>query len=173
MTVSLSTARLQLEPLAPADVDAFHALSIEPGVRRYLWDDQLIDHVQARLVVETSQRLWEEKAYGLFGVRETGRPPLVGYAGLWDMPGHAPGELLYALGTAWWGRGLATEAAIAVLDDAVTRLGLREIVASTDVPNAASVRVLRRLGMQFFKREIVAGLDTVFYRISADAISRT
>ncbi len=166
----LRTLRLDLEPFVVSDLASFHALSTEPGVRRYLWDDEVITLDRAREALEASDRLWTEKGYGLFAIRVRDAAPLVGYAGLWDMPGHPDGELLYALGTTWWGRGYATEASVAIMRDAVSRLGLREVIASTDPPNVASIRVMQRLGMELLRREVIGGLDTVFYRIAASAI---
>ena len=53
-------------------------------------------------------------------------------------------ELLYSLDPDVWGRGLATEAARAVLDHAQY---IGRVVAYTDPGNVASERVAARLGM--------------------------
>lgn len=47
-----------------------------------------------------------------------------------------------------WGRGLTTEAAMAVVKAAFDELELRKVCATTDAPNAASIRVLEKLGMR-------------------------
>jgi len=64
--------------------------------------------------------------------------------------GSARAELGYVLGRAWWGRGLMHEALAALLDRAFGSMALRRLEAEVDVRNAASTRVLRRLG---FTRE--------------------
>jgi RimJ/RimL family protein N-acetyltransferase len=56
-------------------------------------------------------------------------------------------ELLYALDRPAWGRGYATEAARAVLAYASETLRLPRVVAAVNPANAASQRVLDRLGM--------------------------
>ena len=48
-------------------------------------------------------------------------------------------------------RGYATEAAKAMIDDAFTRLGLRRIIATTTHDNAASIRVMEKVGMRIDK----------------------
>jgi [ribosomal protein S5]-alanine N-acetyltransferase len=53
----------------------------------------------------------------------------------------------YAIGRRYWGRGLATEAAKAVLAWAFKSLELEEIWASTHAENVRSQRVLTKLGM--------------------------
>ena len=47
-------------------------------------------------------------------------------------------------------------------------LGFRTVEASTDFGNAASIRVLEKLGMLLQRREVVDGLDTVFYSVARD-----
>jgi RimJ/RimL family protein N-acetyltransferase len=42
-------------------------------------------------------------------------------------------------------------------------LAFDRIEASTDAANAASVRVMQRVGMRFWKREMTNGLDTIYY----------
>jgi uncharacterized protein (TIGR02246 family) len=68
-----------------------------------------------------------------------------------------------------WGHGLATEIARAVLQDARTLLGMPVVRASTDAPNAASIRVLERLGFRVERQGVVAGVDTVFFRFDESA----
>lgn len=57
-------------------------------------------------------------------------------------------EVAWRLGRRWWGRGYAAEAARAAIEDGFGRVGLGEVVAMTAVGNAASVRVMERLGME-------------------------
>jgi RimJ/RimL family protein N-acetyltransferase len=55
-----------------------------------------------------------------------------------------------------WGRGYATEAGAAVRDEAFVQLELESIVAVHHPANAASGRVMEKLGMEF-ERDVVAG----------------
>jgi len=50
----IATARLILRPFAAADVDDLHRLWVDPGVRKFLWDDQVILRETAVAVVESS-----------------------------------------------------------------------------------------------------------------------
>jgi len=54
----------------------------------------------------------------------------------------------YAIGRAWWGQGLACEAARAVLKWGIDAFRLTRIWASTDLGNTRSQRVLEKLGMR-------------------------
>ncbi|RKN32286.1 N-acetyltransferase [Micromonospora musae] len=63
-------------------------------------------------------------------------------------------EIGWRLGRAFWGRGLATEAAEAVVSHARAELGLRRLVSIHVVGNEASARVMVKLGMSL-ERETV------------------
>jgi [ribosomal protein S5]-alanine N-acetyltransferase len=54
----------------------------------------------------------------------------------------------YAIGRAWWGQGIAVEAAAAVMAWGVATFGLTRIWASTDIRHLRSQRVLEKLGMR-------------------------
>src|SRR5436190_8494348 len=58
----------------------------------------------------------------------------------------------YAIGRAWWGQGIAAEAAHAVVTWGIEAFGLMRVWASTDVRHLRSQRVLEKLGM---RREVV------------------
>jgi ribosomal-protein-alanine N-acetyltransferase len=67
----------------------------------------------------------------------------------------------YAIARAHWGRGVATEAATAVVQWAFAEHALVEIWASTDAANARSRRVMEKLGMSLDR----ADGDAVIYRL--------
>lgn len=167
MPRDLTTSRLTLRPLTAADVEAAHALWTDPDVRRYLWDNEAITPDRAREVVEASRRDFAARQYGLWGVYESLSGAFIGFAGCREWPDGGP-ELMYGLAPAWWGRGLATEAAGAVLEHVFERLGHPFAMAATDPPNAASIRVMERLGMTFEWRGEMHGLDTLVYRLSRE-----
>ena len=81
---------------------------------------------------------------------------------------HEPPELqlIYGLAPAYWGQGLAAEAARAMIRYGFEILRLDEIIASADAPNEASFRVMKKAGMTFQKRLLLDGLDTIYYVIS-------
>src|SRR5688572_21503498 len=120
MAIELRTERLRLRPFAPADRVALHRIWTHPAVRRFLWDDRLIDLATVDGVIAASAASFAAEGFGHFALceREPGAGALVGSCGLHRARPGAEPELLYSLEPACWGRGLATEAARAVLADA-------------------------------------------------------
>lgn len=163
---TLQTTRLVLRPYTVEFIDALHALWTDPHVRRYLWDDVLIPRERAEETVRESIALAGRERLGQWIVTPRGQDTVIGFCGfLRRADGDAP-ELLYGLAPAWWGRGLATEAAHAALEYVFREIGAPRVTAATDPPNRASVRVMERVGMRFTGRGTLNGLDTLFYEIT-------
>lgn len=165
----IKTKRLFLRPFALADVDEIHQLWIEPGVRKYLWDDEILPKEKSQEVIAKSVELFNEKGFGLWAATFHEQAVIIGFCGYWYF--HEPPELeiLYGISPEYWGNNLATEAAQAMLQFGFQYLKFNEIIASADTPNAASFRVMEKTGMKFSKRESKNGLDTIFYSISKNA----
>jgi RimJ/RimL family protein N-acetyltransferase len=62
---------------------ALHRIWIDEKVRRFLWDGMVVPLEGTKAIVDRSNRLFEERGYGLWGVRELGCDELVGFAGYW------------------------------------------------------------------------------------------
>jgi [ribosomal protein S5]-alanine N-acetyltransferase len=143
----LETPRLHLRPFAPGDAATVHRVYADPDVMRYVATGPLADiATTTRLLRDyiSHQQAW---GYSFWAVVERASGELIGDAGLYRTPiGEV--ELGYTLGKPWWGRGYATEAAGAWLEAAFARLGVREVVALAEPANAASLRVLEKVGMR-------------------------
>jgi [ribosomal protein S5]-alanine N-acetyltransferase len=145
------------------DTDNLHRLWTAPGVRRYLWDNEIIPRARTADVIARSERLFAERGHGLWGAWTVDSPRLCGFAGLWLFREPPELEVLYGVADDLWGQGYATEIADAVVRHCLAELQMPLLRASTDTGNAASIRVLEKLGFTFERRATADGLDTVFY----------
>jgi len=168
MAIELHTERLRLTPIEPADRAALHALWTEPAVRRYLWDDRVIDLATVDDVIARSATSFAAEGFGLFALRTPEGEVLLGAVGIFRLRDGEP-ELIYSLATASMGRGLASEASRAVIRDAFERLGFTRVLARTDPPNQASLDVMKRLGMSYAGESVEGGLPTVSYTLARAA----
>jgi len=164
----IETARLRLRPFNMDDVDALHRLWTEPEVRQYLWDDEVITRDRVESSLNTSLTSFEDHGFGLWAVLPREEESLIGFCGFWFFHEPPKLELLYGISAAHWHKGLATEAARAMINYGFKDLSFQRIEASTDAPNLASIRVMERAGMSFWKRETTNGLDTIYFAISGD-----
>lgn len=162
---TLTTPRLVLRPFTAGDLDAAHALWTAPPLRRYLWNDVVVGRDVAAGVLRASADDFARRGFGLWRVHDRATGALIGFCGCRRSGGPEP-ELIYGLRPEWWGRGLASEAGSAVLDHVFFTAGHDAVIAASDPPNAASRRVMEKLGMSFERRATLNGLDTVFYRLA-------
>jgi RimJ/RimL family protein N-acetyltransferase len=163
MAAVLRTPRCELRPVMPADADQLHALWITPGVRRFLWDNEIIPRERADEVVAASDDLFARQRFGLWAVRLNGAAAIEGFTGIWPFRDPPAFELLFGIAEPLWGQGYAPEAARAVLAYCAAVLEMPRVGASTDAGNAASIRVLHKLGFVQTRRAAAGGLDTIFF----------
>lgn len=165
---ALTTPRLTLTPVTPADGDSLHALWTEEPVRRYLWDGEVIPRARTDEVIAESQRLHGESGHGLWLARGRSDPAVIGFGGFWYFRDPPVLELLFGVSDRLWGRGYATEIAEALVRHGCDVLRMPRVAASADAPNVASLKVLRRIGFREIRRATVNGLDTVFFEVQAE-----
>ena len=142
----LETARLLLRPFREEDADAFFDLMREREVNAFLPFFAPETREEAKRLLEERFLRGGAEAEGMryaVTLREDGR--WAGYVTADAGEAHDHG---YALGRAYWGRGLATEAARAAAERARTA-GWPFLTATHDVNNPASGRVMRRIGMTY------------------------
>jgi ribosomal-protein-alanine N-acetyltransferase len=147
LTPTLRTARLALRPFTPADVDDLFALHSNAHVLRY-WDSPpWTDPGRAQRFLATCGRMQEEGSGARLAMEQISDGKFIGWCGLsrWN-PEFRSASLGYCLDDAAWGRGFATEGARALLRWAFAMLDLNRVQAEVDTRNAASARVLEKLG---------------------------
>jgi ribosomal-protein-alanine N-acetyltransferase len=154
-----------MRPVVADDAAELHALWTSAGVRRFLWDDEIIAPARTAEAIAMSERLFRERRYGLWMARQRGSERLIGFGGLWLFRDPPEIELLYGTAESGWGQGYGPEIARAIVDYCFTVVGMSVIVASSDAANTASIRVLDKLGFQETRRAEVGGLDTTFFEL--------
>ena len=120
---------------------------------------------RSRQFVERQIELYCERGFCLWKLVPKEGCGLIGFTGLQPLPGTPDIEIGWWLARAWWGRGLATEAARGALHDGFARVGLRRIVAIAQPANAASLGILRKLGMRYERMMEPRGIAVALYSV--------
>lgn len=142
----MRTARLRLYPPRIEDLEARLAMDRDPEVLRYI-SPVPEDAAEHRELIR--RRILGLTRPGAFWhVEDAARPGFLGWCGLFDLEASGLIEIGYRYVRAAWGRGVATEAARAVLDYGFRVLELDPIVAVAHPDNAASQRVLEKIGLR-------------------------
>jgi RimJ/RimL family protein N-acetyltransferase len=147
--VILETPRLVLREFTHED-DAFVLrLLNEPSWLRFIGDRGVRTLPDARRYLDDGpRRSYARNGFGLWCVVPKGGDAPVGMCGLIRRDTLPDVDVGFAFLPEAWGRGYARESAAAVLDHARDVLGLGRVLAITDPENAASIRVLERVGMR-------------------------
>ena len=145
---TLETARLRLRPFTLADTDAYYTrISSDPDVMRYLPGGVPRSRSDSEWVINYFMRHADLHGFGVWAVEDKDSGELIGHAGLEHVPSAPEVEIAYTLAQAYWGRGLATEAARASLSYGFEALNLDEIYGLAFPQNVASQNVMRKIGM--------------------------
>jgi RimJ/RimL family protein N-acetyltransferase len=147
----LETERLVLRPYGESDLDDLHRMHADEEVARYLYNDaRTLEETRALLARKiagaelNAEGDWMSAAVV---ARETGR--IVGDLALhWVSEPHKTGEIGFIFDPEQQGRGYATEAARAFLRVAFDEFGFHRVIGRAEARNAASARVLEKLGMR-------------------------
>ncbi len=142
----LSTARLELQPVSPADSRVLQSLYSDPGIRRQLWYDVAVDDVETDNVIRQSLRSFRAHGYGLWRANARTDAQPGGCCGLREVGTEA--ELVVAIDPQVQRRGYAREACHAVVAHALRRLRLRRVIAMCDVDNGPARALVAQLGMR-------------------------
>lgn len=149
MNPSLTTERLLLRRWRASDVQPFRDLNAGARVMEFMPGElppQLSDNLITRI-----ERHFDEHGFGLFAAELREDQTFLGFIGLsvpsFDAPFMPTVEIGWRLAAGYWGQGLATEGARAVVHFAFEYLGLPSLVSFTVPRNLRSRRVMEKLGM--------------------------
>lgn len=150
----LETARLRLRQWRDADLESFAAINADPCVMAYF--PAPLDRTASDALAARWSSMFATRGFGMWAIEEkagsgTAGAPFIGFVGLsaplFEAAFTPCVETGWRLGRRWWGRGYASEAALAALAFGFDQLGLPEIVAYTAATNRRSRAVMERLGM--------------------------
>lgn len=153
MTTILKTPRLVLRHQVIEDLDDLWALYGNPNITKYI-PDAPGSRKEAKEELEWFMNGHpKHPELGLWATihKETGK--FIGRCGLlpWTIDGKNEVEVAYTIAQEYWGQGLGTEVAQAVLEYGFYKLNLSRLICLIDADNIASKRVAEKIGMTFEK----------------------
>lgn len=174
MKVILETDRLLLREYVEDDAEAFFRLNSDPEVLRFVPDQPVLNVEHARQLL-IDHPLADYRKHGLGRcaciLKSTGEQ--IGMAGLKYLEELGEVDVAYRLLPAYWGQGLATEAARASVRYGFAELGLKHIIGLVMPENIASARVLEKAGLHYVETGVFRGHQFLNYIIeTADRASQ-
>lgn len=172
----IETERLLLRQFTLYDVDdLLRQVYSDPIAMRYLPGREPRSREQTEQTVQRFIDHWEEHCFGGMAVIHRADQQLIGQIGLQCVPGETAVEIFYAIARSYWGKGLTTEAARAVLAYGFEKAGLDRIMAVAVPENIASQRVMQKIGMTGgdLTTAYYGGAELAYYAITRQAFTES
>jgi RimJ/RimL family protein N-acetyltransferase len=145
----VSTARLELRRMTPADAAFIVELVNEPAFIQYIGDKAVRNEAGAlRYIADVALNSYQAFGFGLYAVTLKADGTPIGVCGLLKRAYLDDVDIGFAFLAQHRGQGFALEAAAAVLAYGRAQLGLPRIVATTAPANFASMALLAKLGFR-------------------------
>lgn len=153
MKLPIFTERLMLRKLTEEDVDNIFLLDSNPDVMKYVGVSPITKNEESAKMIENIINQYEKNGTGRLAVIEKESNQFIGWSGIKLLTEEVNGfknvyELGYRFLPEFWGKGYATESAIASLDLGFNQLNADKIYAYADVGNESSNRILTKLGFE-------------------------
>jgi RimJ/RimL family protein N-acetyltransferase len=162
---AIRTPRLTLRTLQTEDADVLYRVYHSEGVLRYFPNPIPPPLERIQRFVIGQQAHWETYGYGNWGILPDGECEIIGWAGLQYLPELNETEVGFLLDKPFWGKGYATEAALASIGFGFERFALDHIIALAHADNLASRRVIEKCGMIYMETLPLWGLELNRYRV--------
>lgn len=159
------TDRLVLRELQVSDAADCYKLNSNPEVIKYTGDEAFESVSEAESFLK-NYKAYEKTGYGRWAVIEKSTNTFIGFCGL-----KLDEENLVDIGFRFlqetWGKGYATESSIVSMKFGFENFDIDEIIGRADTKNLASIRVLEKLGMTFWKIGETDHMgETAYYKVS-------
>jgi RimJ/RimL family protein N-acetyltransferase len=168
----LETERLILRRFCDADVDAIAAMRADARFMRFIKTVETRRETVAWMRMVSERWTRENLGFWALVLKDTGAT--IGWSGTWQLWETNEPEIGFAVAREFWGKGFATEAAQFALQFTFENRKAERTIAVAMPENAASRRVLEKLGMRFMQTRYFGsyGLTLVYYGITKNEYAR-
>jgi ribosomal-protein-alanine N-acetyltransferase len=173
MDIWIETDRLILREVREEDAPGFFELDSDQEVHRFLGNQPVQKLEESEAVIQLIRRQYTQFGIGRWSVLDKTTGEFLGWSGLKYETQIRQNQPYYDLGYRFkqscWGKGIATEAALASLQYGFEQMKVPEICAAVHAENIASQRVLQKVGMVFSETFVVDGILHHWYCITKEA----
>lgn len=169
MKIHIETERLIIRDLEAFDAKGIFELDSDPKVHEFLGKNPIKTIKEAEGVINGIKQHYLENGIGRWAIVDKKTNDFIGWTGLkYEQKlreNFSYYDLGYRLRSKYWGKGIATEAAIECLKYGFDTLNLDEICAAVNINNLASNKILRKIGLRFIETFEYGGITCKWYKI--------
>jgi len=148
------------------DFEPFHAICSDSRVMQHVGDGQIWRRKRTGQFIQSANEMLRNHGYCQWALIHKADNRLIGYCGF--VKTETVPEIGWRLAPEYWEQGMATEAARAAFDYGILTLRFSRVIATVQTANAASVRVIEKLGMTLEQSSDRDGREVMIYAVSAD-----
>lgn len=164
MRYILETNRLILRELNPNDAKSFYDLNSNPNVIKYTGNVAFKNEEEATEFLVNYED-YKLNGYGRWAVILKSTNTFIGWCGLKFDGVENETDIGFRFFEEEWGKGYATESAIACLQYGFEKLKLKRIIGRAMKANVGSIKVLEKIGLEYERDTYLDGKDAVIYKI--------
>lgn len=170
MKIFVETERLILREILPSDVDGMFKLDSDPEVHKYLGNKPVTDKAQIVKVINLIRQQYIDNGIGRWAIIDKKTNDFIGWTGLKFVTDETNNhknyyDLGYRLIRKYWGKGIATETAVASLEYAFNVLKVDEVYAAASCENVGSNKILQKVGLNLVETFFYEDIECNWYKI--------
>ncbi|WP_297706388.1 GNAT family N-acetyltransferase [uncultured Eudoraea sp.] len=163
----IETPRLVLREFVLNDAENIWELNSDPEVIKYTGDPPFATVEKAREFL-LNYKDYKKNGFGRWAVITKVSDSFIGWCGL-KLNEQNLVDLGFRFFKREWNKGYATEAAAACLEHGFLKLNLKEIIGRVARQNKASIKILEKLSMVYWKNDSCKGIEnSLYYKITKD-----
>lgn len=181
MQFYIETERLILRDILVSDIEGIFELDSDPIVHKYLGQKPIKTKEKAAEIIAFIHSQYKNLGIGRFAAIEKDSGDFIGWSGLKLNTGKKEAlngkTEFYDVGfrfiPRYWGKGYATESALAALNFGFNKMNLETIVGAAEVDNIASNKVLQTIGLRFINEFTYQNTPCNWYELKNSDYAKT
>lgn len=170
------TERFILREILPSDIEAMFQLDSDSDVHQFLGNKPVTTVQESLEMIYSIRQQYLDNGIGRWAIIDKKTNEFLGWSGLkfvTELTNNHQNyyDLGYRLIKKYWGKGIATETAIASLQYAFEKLGIVEVFAMSDFRNQNSQKILNKVGMRKVESFDLDGIQHVWFKITKEDYS--
>jgi len=174
MKIHIETDRLFMRDMMDEDVHGIYQMDSDAEVHKFLGNRPISTLAEAQKYIDSVKEQYTANGIGRWAVVEKESGDFIGWSGFRLITDEVAGrtnyyDLGYRFLKKYWGKGYATETAIASLNHGFSKLNYNEICGIADIGHTASNAILQKIGLVKQKVFLYDGTPHNFYSLEKSA----
>lgn len=170
MKAQVETERLLLREILSTDIEGMFDLDANSEVHKYLGNKPVKSKEESAEVINFIRQQYIDNGIGRWAIIDKKTNDFIGWTGLkyeTELTNNHQNyyDIGYRLRKKYWGKGIATESALAMLEYAFDQLQVNEVYAMADCENDGSNKILKKIGLNYIEKFILDGVEHNWYKI--------